>query len=73
MTKCLGCGITLQTTSELELGYTPNLEKEVCERCFKLQNYGTYTSVALDNNDYLKIINSINKNNLIKLSRSSSL
>lgn len=65
MTKCLGCGITLQTTSELELGYTPNLEKEVCERCFKLQNYGTYTSVALDNNDYLKIINSINKNNLI--------
>ena len=65
MTKCLGCGITLQTKSQLDLGYTINEENLLCERCFKLKNYGKYTSVTLDNKDYLKIIDSINKDNLI--------
>jgi len=65
MTKCLGCGINLQTKFFDKIGYTSNLEKELCERCFKLKNYGKYTSVSLDNQDYLKIINSINKDNLI--------
>ena len=55
MTKCIGCGINLQTTSQEELGYTTNIEKKLCERCFKLKNYGKYQSVVLTNNDYLKI------------------
>lgn len=65
MTKCIGCGVILQTTNQEELGYTTDIEKELCERCFKLKNYGKYQSVVLTNNDYLKIINSIPKNNLI--------
>lgn len=65
MTKCTGCGITLQNIDINNLGYTSNQKNELCERCFKLKNYGKYTSVSLDNKDYLKIINSINKESLI--------
>ncbi len=65
MTKCLGCGIEIQTISQNDLGYTSNLDNDLCERCFKLKNYGKYTKVTLDNYDYLKIINSISENSLI--------
>lgn len=65
MAKCTGCGITLQNIDIDNLGYTSNKNNELCERCFKLKNYGKYTSVSLDNKDYLKIINSINKESLI--------
>ena len=65
MNKCLGCGITLQNKFLDKLGYTTNLDNDLCERCFKLKNYGKYTSVSLNNEDYLKILNSIDKDNLI--------
>ena len=65
MTKCLGCGVKLQNKSDSYLGYTSNLENKVCERCFKLKNYGKYSSVTLNNEDYLKILNSINNDNLV--------
>ena len=32
MSKCVGCGITLQNECKNELGYTPNLENKYCER-----------------------------------------
>ena len=65
MNKCHGCGVILQNTDASALGYTTNLENEICERCFKLKNYGQYSQVTLTNADYLKIINSINKENLV--------
>ena len=65
MNKCLGCGIKLQNQLQNELGYTSNLENKVCERCFKLKNYGKYSSVTLNNEDYLKILDAINKDNLV--------
>ena len=34
--KCLGCGVLLQTIDINKEGYVDNIEKEVCERCFKL-------------------------------------
>lgn len=65
MNKCHGCGVILQNIDTSSLGYTTNLENEICERCFKLKNYGQYSQVTLTNDDYLKIINSINKDNLV--------
>lgn len=65
MTKCLGCGILLQNENIDELGYTKELDNQICERCFKLKNYGQYTNVSLTNEDYLKIINTIKKDNLV--------
>lgn len=65
MNKCLGCGINLQNQNPTNLGYTSDLEKNFCQRCFKLKNYGKYTNVSLNNEDYLKIINSIPVTNLV--------
>ena len=43
--KCIGCGATLQTINTEEVGYVKeqNLEKSsLCERCFRIRNYGDY-------------------------------
>ena len=65
MTRCLGCGIKLQNESKDKLGYTLSLENNICERCFKLKNYGKYTNVSLNNTDYLNVLNSIKKDDLV--------
>lgn len=59
MTKCVGCGIKLQEKDKNELGYTPNLNNELCERCFKLKNYNILTNKGI-NIDNDKLINKIN-------------
>ena len=60
MTKCKGCGITLQTENKNDVGYTPDIKNELCERCFKLKNYNVLTNagVKIDNE---KLIEKINK------------
>ena len=63
--KCIGCGITLQNTNRNNLGYTEDLNNSLCERCFKLKNYGEYQSVNLNNKEYQEIIASIPKDSLI--------
>lgn len=65
MNKCLGCGIILQNENKEELGYTTNYQNNICERCFRLKNYGEYKAVSLTNQDYNKIIRTIPKNALI--------
>lgn len=62
MTKCVGCGIKLQEKDKNELGYTPDLKNELCERCFKLKNYNVLTNKGI-NIDNDKLINKINELN----------
>ena len=63
--KCQGCGITLQNNDINKEGYVDNIEKEICERCFKLKNYGEYKEVTLDNQTYKQILSEIPKDSLI--------
>lgn len=57
--KCVGCGLPLQTENKDGLGYTPNIGKDYCMRCFRLKNYG---EVRLDEKvDEEKIIRKVNK------------
>lgn len=65
MTKCLGCGILLQNENKQALGYIEDLEKTICERCFKLKHYGEYQKVTLQNEDFKKILSTIPKDNLV--------
>lgn len=65
MTKCQGCGITLQTKSKTELGYTENKENKICERCFRIKNYGEYQPVSLNNQDYKAILKKIPISSLV--------
>ncbi|MBR6690613.1 MAG: ribosome biogenesis GTPase YqeH [Bacilli bacterium] len=63
MSKCIGCGVNLQTTNKEELGYTINLDNSLCERCFRIRNYNDYKFVIKDNNDYINILKDISKTN----------
>lgn len=65
MSKCLGCGIKLQTEDREKIGYSINLENNICERCFRLKHYGEYKNVTLDNKDYQEIINNIPMSSLV--------
>lgn len=63
--KCVGCGIELQNTDKNSLGYVNSLDNDLCERCFKLLNYGEYKNVSLNNNDYNKILDLISNDDLV--------
>ena len=65
MKKCTGCGIALQYQDKNKLGYTRKKENTLCERCFKLKNYGDYKEVPLTNKEYQQTISSIKKDELI--------
>lgn len=54
--KCIGCGKIIRDN---------DMNRELCERCFKLKHYGEYQNVSLSNKDYNQIINSIPKDSLV--------
>ncbi len=57
--KCLGCGVALQDQNVLQEGYTTNLENDICQRCFRMKNYGEYQVVAKSNEEYIEILQSV--------------
>lgn len=66
--KCIGCGAIIQSEDKNKIGYLPlsvlekNEEGNVyCQRCFRLKHYNEVTDVAMDNSDYLKILQKIEK------------
>ncbi len=61
MTKCIGCGATLQNEDKTKEGYVKDLAKNLCERCFRIRHYNDYKFVDKDNKYYLNIINQIEK------------
>lgn len=58
---CKGCGVRLQDSNVSLEGYTNNLSKDLCKRCFRLKNYGEYEIVTKTNDEYIKIIKDIGK------------
>ena len=58
---CAGCGVKLQDENILNVGFTTNVNNELCMRCFRLKNYGEYESVSTNIIDYEGIIKGINK------------
>lgn len=63
MNNCTGCGALLQTENKNEIGYTTNIENKLCERCFRIKNYGEYKVIAKNNNEFIEILKEINKTN----------
>lgn len=58
MKKCKGCGVVLQNSDQNKIGYTKDLNKDYCMRCFRLIHYGDNTHLSLekiDNNNTLKL------------------
>lgn len=63
MIKCSGCGAILQNSDPNKEGYVKNLDKTLCERCFKIKNYNEYKFIDKENKYYLDILNNIEKTN----------
>lgn len=60
MSKCLGCGATLQNESVIDVGYVKDIDSKLCERCFRIKNYGEYKPVIKENEEFVKMLDLIN-------------
>ncbi|GAX89231.1 ribosome biogenesis GTPase YqeH [Effusibacillus lacus] len=62
---CTGCGAPLQTGQPESPGYTvaSALEREhpVCRRCFRIRHYNEVSSVAVDDDEFIKIVSEIGR------------
>lgn len=62
-TSCAGCGVRLQSLHPEVPGFIPEetLQKEpvICQRCFRIRHYNEASSVAVDQDDFLKLLGSI--------------
>ena len=58
---CTGCGILLQNDNILDLGYVSNLDNDICQRCFRMKNYGEYVTVTKSNEEFLEILKNVGK------------
>ncbi len=58
--KCIGCGVTLQSTNPKELGFIQKPGGKYCERCFRIKNYNEYQNVDKVANEFYNIIEKIN-------------
>lgn len=63
--KCSGCGIILQDIDSSIEGYVDDFNKDLCERCFRLRNYGIYRDTDRNNCAYEKILDNISNNDLV--------
>ncbi len=61
---CHGCGQTIQTEDETKPGFAPKeallRPAPLCKRCFRLQNYGEFQAMKLQNEKFLDIIKASN-------------
>ncbi|MFX3635708.1 MAG: ribosome biogenesis GTPase YqeH [Candidatus Pristimantibacillus sp.] len=61
--SCAGCGVQLQSEKQGEPGYLPETatkrEPVICQRCFRIRNYNEASSIAVDQDDFLRLLGSI--------------
>lgn len=61
--SCAGCGVQLQSEKPELAGFLPEAamgrEPVICQRCFRIKNYNEASSVAIDQDDFLKLLGSI--------------
>lgn len=58
---CVGCGVKLQNENIMQEGYVTNLENNICQRCFRMKNYGEYQVVTKSNDEYIEILKAVSK------------
>ena len=64
MTKlkyCSGCGVLLQNDNISLEGYVNDLSNDICQRCFRMKNYGDYQVVTKSNEEFLEILKDVDK------------
>lgn len=67
MNKCTGCGAFLQQENIDKEGYTKELNKNFCERCFRINHYNEYQKINKNNIEFIEILKKINSTDLVVL------
>lgn len=61
--RCAGCGIALQFERPDLPGYVPESARSrdsvICQRCFRIKNYNDASTVAIDQDDFLRMLGGI--------------
>ena len=52
---CSGCGVLLQNDNISLEGYVNDLSNDICQRCFKMKNYGEYQTVTKSNEEFIEL------------------
>lgn len=65
MSKCLGCGIVLQSDDPHKKGYVDNIDYKICKRCFNIKNYGHDIDCKHIEGDYLKVFSNIRDDDIV--------
>lgn len=69
--RCYGCGSILQVEDVTAPGYIQkdvlesDRESILCQRCFKMKNYGLLSEVTMKNEDFLELLDKISKENCL--------
>jgi len=58
---CTGCGVLLQEDDAYKEGYTTDLENDICQRCFRMKNYGEYQVSTKSSEEYVSILKDVNE------------
>lgn len=58
---CAGCGVLLQDENAYKEGYTTDIENDICQRCFRMKNYGEYQVSTKNNEEFIEILKGINE------------
>ena len=65
--RCAGCGAKLQSEAQEKPGYIPaaaaQREPAICQRCFRIKNYNEASTVAIDQDDFLRLLTGIGATN----------
>ncbi len=62
MSKCVGCGVTLQDIDVNQEGFVSSLDHSLCERCFRIRHYNENKKV---NNRNIFDLSNINSNDVV--------
>lgn len=60
MSKCIGCGVILQSEDKEKIGYIPKEKQEnssLCERCFRILHYNDLKQIDLETTDVIATVN----------------
>lgn len=58
---CSGCGVLLQNENIALEGYVNDLNNDICQRCFRMKNYGEYQAVTKSNEEFINILKDVDK------------
>lgn len=57
MSKCIGCGVSIQSEFKDRIGYIPKENSSYCERCFRIIHYNDLKMIDLPTSDIVSEVN----------------